>query len=175
MRCYISAEKSKKVRVNGQIIAREVRLIGADGEQVGVVGIRDAMARAQEAGLDLVEISPTTVPPVCRVMDYGKYLFELSKKSKKKSRQIQTKELKMRPTTDIGDYQVKMRKASEFLSAGDKVKITIRFRGREMAYMDLGRELLGRVVRDLAEFGVPEHTSKLEGRQLVMVLAPVKK
>jgi len=147
-----------------------VRLIDAAGEQVGIVSIQEAFRQAVDAGLDLVEISPTTQPPVCRIMDYGKYLFELGKRSKKKSKQIQTKEVKLRPTTDVGDYQVKMRKAKEFLEAGDKVKITIRFRGREMAYMNLGRELLDRIVRDLGEIATVEQTSKLEGRQLVMVL-----
>lgn len=147
-----------------------MRLIDAAGEQVGIVSIQEAFRQAVDAGLDLVEISPTTQPPVCRIMDYGKYLFELGKRSKKKSKQIQTKEVKLRPTTDVGDYQVKMRKAKEFLEAGDKVKITIRFRGREMAYMNLGRELLDRIVRDLGEIATVEQTSKLEGRQLVMVL-----
>jgi len=166
--------KTKKTRVNGQIYAREVRLIDAEGEQAGVMSSREALAKAEAVGLDLVEISPNTAPPVCRIMDYGKYLFELSKRSKKKSKQVQVKEIKMRPVTDIGDYQVKMRKAGEFLDAGDKVKITVRFRGREMAYQDLGRDLLDRVVRDMQEHAVIEQTPRMEGRQMVMVLSPAK-
>jgi translation initiation factor IF-3 len=160
--------------MNHQIHAREVRLIGEDGQQVGVVSLNEALVKAQEAGLDLVEISPNTVPPVCRIMDYGKYLFEQSKRLKKKSKQIQTKELKMRPTTDIADYKVKIRKATEFLEEGSKVKITIRFRGREMAHQVLGREIIERVIRDLQEVGSVEQLPKLEGRQLTTVINPIK-
>jgi len=170
----ISLEKTKKARVNRQIHVREMRLIGSAGEQVGIVSLDEALRMAEAEGLDLVEISPQTTPPVCRIMDYGKYLFEQSKRLKKKSKQIQTKEIKLRPTTDIGDYQVKMRKATEFLQAGDKVKITIRFRGREMAYQDLGRELLARITHDLMEHGTAEQMPKMEGKQLTMILAPAK-
>lgn len=167
--------RPKKTRINGQIYAREVRLIGADGEQIGIVSSREALMKAEEIGLDLVEISPNIVPPVCRIMDYGKYLFELSKKSKKKSKQVQIKELKMRPTTDIGDYQVKLRKAKEFLEDGNKVKFTVRFRGREMSYQELGRELLNRIVRDAQDVAIIEVMPKLEGKQMVMIIAPAKK
>lgn len=152
-----------------------MRLIGVDGEQIGVLSSCEALAKAEEVGLDLVEISPNIVPPVCRIMDYGKYLFELSKKAKKKSKQVQLKEIKMRPTTDIGDYQVKLRKAKEFLEDGDKVKFTIRFRGREMSYQEQGRELLNRIVRDIQDSAVIELFPRLEGRQMVMVVSPAKK
>ena len=121
-----------------------MRLIGVDGQQVGIVEINDALGKAEEAGLDLVEISPTATPPVCRIMDYGKYLFELGKRQKKKVKQTShvVKELKFRPVTEIGDYNVKLRKAIDFLKTGNKVKITVRFRGREVAYQDLGSDII---------------------------------
>jgi translation initiation factor IF-3 len=133
---------------------------------------------AEESGLDLVEISPTARPPVCRVMDYGKFLFEASKKlaeSRKKQKQIQIKEVKFRPTTEEGDYQVKLRNLTRFLDNGDKVKVTLRFRGREMAHQDLGMRILERVKTDTAEFAVVEQHAKREGRQLLMVISPKKK
>lgn len=133
---------------------------------------------AEEGGFDLVEISPTAKPPVCRIMDYGKFLFELSKKqaeARKKQKQIQVKELKFRPTTEDGDYQVKLRNLIRFLNHGDKVKVTLRFRGREVAHQDLGMKLLERVQKDTAEFAVFEQHPKREGRQLLMVLSPKKK
>jgi len=154
-----------------------VRLIDSEGQQVGIVPIRDALQRAQEASLDLVEIVPHAKPPVCRVMDYGKFLFEQNKKrhaAKKKQKQIQVKEIKFRPATDEGDYQVKLRNLIRFLQDGDKVKITLRFRGREMSHQNLGHGLLKRVENDLAEYGVVEQHPKLEGRQMVMVIAPKK-
>jgi len=153
-------------------------LIDAEGNQVGVISTREALSAAEEAGLDLVEISPTAEPPVCRIMDYGKYLFELSKKqaeAKKKSKIIQIKELKFRPTTEEGDYQVKLRNLVRFLNHGDKVKITLRFRGREMAHQELGMKLMEKLMQDTAEFAVVEQQAKREGRQLLMVLAPKKK
>jgi len=153
-------------------------LIGADGEQVGVVSIGEAQQLAEDAGLDLVEIVPGSEPPVCRVMDYGKFLFEESKKrhaAKKKQKQIQVKEVKFRPGTDIGDYQIKLRNIIRFLGGGDKAKITLRFRGREMAHQQIGRNLLQRIEKDLVEHGVVEQFPKMEGRQMVMVLAPLKK
>lgn len=152
-------------------------LIGADGEKVGVVPIADAQRYALDAELDLVEVSPGANPPVCRVMDYGKYRFELSKKAhaaKKKQRQVQIKEVKFRPGTDEGDYQVKLRNLIRFLSDGDKAKVTLRFRGREMAHQDLGRKLLNRIEADLAEYGTIEQRPKMEGRLMVMVIAPKK-
>jgi translation initiation factor IF-3 len=155
-----------------------VRLIGATGNQVGVVSILEARRMAFDAELDLVEISPTADPPVCRVMDFGKYRFDLNKKqhaARKKQKQIQVKEIKFRPGTGEGDYQVKMRNVIRFLADGDKVKITVRFRGREMSHKELGMDLLKRVETDLQEHGVIEQTAKLEGRQMMMVLAPKKK
>jgi translation initiation factor IF-3 len=155
-----------------------VRLIGAEGEQIGVVSIEQAKSLAEESSLDLVEISPQAEPPVCKVMDYGKFKFEEQKKrqaQRKKTKQIQVKEIKFRPGTDIGDYNVKLRNLVKFLTEGDKVKVTLRFRGREMAHQELGRDLLKRVEEDLRELGSVEQFPKMEGRQMVMVLAPKKK
>ena len=155
-----------------------MRLIGAQGEQIGIVSIEQAQSMADEANLDLVEISPQAEPPVCKVMDYGKFKFEEQKKrqaQRKKTKQIQVKEIKFRPGTDIGDYNVKLRNLVKFLSEGDKVKVTLRFRGREMAHQELGRDLLKRVEEDLKELGTVEQFPKMEGRQMVMVLAPKKK
>jgi len=155
----------------------QVRLIAQDGEQVGVVDIDSAIKSAEAAGLDLVEISPHVDPPVCKIMDYGRYKFEASKKqhsAKKKQKQVQLKEIKFRPGTEDADYQVKLRSLIKFLENGDKTKITLRFRGREMAHRDLGLKLLQRVEADLEEWAVVEQHPKLEGRQMVMVLAPHK-
>jgi translation initiation factor IF-3 len=163
--------------LNDKITSPEVRLIGADGEQVGVVPIEEALRIAEEAELDLVEVSPNAEPPVCRIMDYGKYRFEQNKKlqsAKKKQKQIQVKEIKFRPGTDEGDYQVKLRNLIRFLTEGDKAKVTLRFRGREMAHQELGRKLLDRVEADLSEHGAVEQRPKMEGRQMVMVFAPKK-
>jgi len=161
--------------VNEKIIAPEVRVINQDGEQVGIVSIEEANGIASEASLDLVEISPNAEPPVCRIMDYGKFRFEESKKlqtAKKKQKQTQVKEIKFRPGTDIGDYKIKLRKLVEFLEEGDRTKVTLRFRGREMAHQELGLELLQRVKADLEEYGTVEQEPKMEGRLMVMVLAP---
>ncbi len=156
-----------------------MRLTGADGEAVGVVSIAEAMEAANEAGMDLVEISPNAEPPVCRVMDYGKFLFEKSKaakEQKKKQKQVQIKEVKFRPGTDIGDYQVKLRNLTGFLEDGNKVKVTIRFRGREMAHQEIGVDVLNRLKADTEEFAVVESfPTRIEGRQMIMVLAPKKK
>ncbi|TPV55374.1 translation initiation factor IF-3 [Aestuariibacter sp. GS-14] len=168
-----------KARINDEITAREIRLIAADGSQVGVVSLREALSSAEEASLDLVEISPNAEPPVCKVMDYGKFLFEKSKaqkEQKKKQKLIQVKEIKFRPGTDEGDYQVKLRNLRRFLESGDKAKVTIRFRGREMAHQDIGIELLERVKTDLEDVSNCESfPKKVEGRQMIMVLAPLKK
>ncbi|WP_035915475.1 translation initiation factor IF-3 [Legionella lansingensis] len=167
-----------RARVNEQINVPEVRLIDVDGNQVGIVSTREALRAAEESGYDLVEISPTAKPPVCRIMDYGKFLFELSKKqaeARKKQKQIQVKELKFRPTTETGDYQVKLRNLIRFLNHGDKVKVTLRFRGREMAHQEIGMKLMERLLQDTAEYAVVEQQAKREGRQLLMVLAPKKK
>ena len=170
---HIAAEK--ETRLNEQIRVPEVRLIGADGQQVGVVSIAIALSQAEEAGMDLVEISPNVTPPVCRVMNYGKFQYEESKRkhaAKKKQKQIQIKEVKFRPGTDVGDYQVKLRNLIRFLQEGDKAKITLRFRGREMAHQELGTKLLKRVEEDLREYGTVEQFPRLEGRQMVMVINP---
>jgi translation initiation factor IF-3 len=156
----------------------EVRVVNHDGEQLGIVSIEKANRLAEEAKLDLVEIAPNAEPPVCRIMDYGKFRFEEGKKlqqAKKKQKQIQVKEIKFRPGTDIGDYKIKLRKLTEFLEEGDRVKVTLRFRGREMAHQELGLELLQRVKTDLDEFGVVEQEPKSEGRMMVMVMAPKKR
>lgn len=172
----ISADK--KVRLNEEITAPEVRLIGADGESPGVVSIAEAMRLATEAELDLVEIAPNAEPPVCRVMDFGKYIFEQNKKqhaARKKQKQIQVKEVKFRPTTDEGDYKIKLRNLVKFLTEGDKAKITLRFRGRELQHQELGVNLLKRLEADLTEVGLVEQFPRLEGKQMVMVIAPKRK
>ena len=154
-----------------------VRLIAADGQNVGVVPIAEAHRQAKENELDLVEIVPTADPPVCRVMDFGKFLFEVNKKkhaAKRKQKQIQVKEMKLRPGTDDGDYDIKMRNVKRFIEEGDKVKITLRFRGREMAHQDLGARMLQRVEADLTGLAIVEQHPKLEGRQMVMLVAPKK-
>lgn len=155
-----------------------MRLISETGEQLGVVSIKEALALSEERDIDLVEISPTAKPPVCKLMDYGKYKYEQSKKrdeAKKKQKQIQIKEIKFRPGTDEGDYQIKMRNINRFLNDGDKVKVTLRFRGREMAHQDLGMQLLKRVQAELEDVGTVEQFPKMEGRQMVMMVAPKKK
>lgn len=152
-------------------------MIDDNGEQMGVRSLTDALSVAAEAGLDLVEVSPNAEPPVCRIMDFGKYLFEQNKKAqsaKKKQKQIQVKEVKFRPGTEEGDYKVKLRNLTRFLEEGDKAKVTLRFRGREMLHQDLGRKLLERVRDDLDELAQVEQFPKLEGRQMVMVLSPRK-
>ena len=174
----IAAAQKLKYRLNENIDAAEVRLVGAGGEQIGVVPLEEAKKLAEESSLDLVEISPQAEPPVCKVMDYGKFRFEEQKKrqaSRKKQKQTQVKEIKFRPGTDIGDYNVKLRNLTRFLTEGDKVKVTLRFRGREMAHQELGRDLLKRVEGDLQELGSVEQFPRMEGRQMVMVLAPKKK
>ncbi|MBW7565405.1 translation initiation factor IF-3 [Chromobacterium subtsugae] len=170
--------QEREARINGEITAREIRLVGKEGEQIGIVSLREAMALAEEGDVDLVEISPTAQPPVCKLMDYGKYKYEMSKKrheAKQKQKQVQIKEIKFRPGTDDGDYNVKLRNLVRFLTEGDKAKVTLRFRGREMAHQDIGLALLKRVEADLAEVGTVEQFPRLEGRQMVMMIAPKKK
>ena len=155
-----------------------VRVIGADGEMVGVLSREAAIALAEESGMDLVEIQPQADPPVCRIMDFGKFKFEAQKKAnaaKKKQKQVEIKELKVRPVTDEGDYQIKMRNIRRFLEEGDKVKINIRFRGREMSHQELGREMATRIETELGDEIVIESRPRLEGRQMVMMIAPKKK
>jgi len=153
-------------------------VIGATGDQVGVMAIAAAKELAAEANMDLVEVSPNADPPVCRVMDYGKFVFEQSKKAqvaRRKQKQAQVKEVKFRPGTEEGDYQIKLRNLIRFLTSGDKTKVTLRFRGREMAHKELGAELLKRVQQDLDEYGIVEQFPQFEGRQMVMVIAPKKR
>ncbi len=169
---------SKRVRRNDEIDAVEVRVIDSTGEQRGVMPLADAIEVAKSEGLDLVEVSPNVDPPVCRIMDFGKHLFEQNKKAqsaKRKQKQVHVKEIKFRPGTDEGDYQIKLRKLIHFLEIGDKTKVTLRFRGREMAHKELGAQLLARVRKDLEEFGAIEQVPQMEGRQMVMVIAPKKK
>jgi translation initiation factor IF-3 len=166
------------LRLNGEINAAEVRLVGTEGEQLGIVSLSAAIAMAEAAEVDLVEIAPTAKPPVCRLMDYGKFKYRESKKqheAKLKQKQIQVKEVKFRPGTDEGDYQVKLRNLTRFLVEGDKAKVTLRFRGREMSHQELGVALLKRVEADLSELGAVEQFPKMEGRQMIMVLTPKKK
>jgi translation initiation factor IF-3 len=154
-----------------------VRLIDKDGEQVGIVSIEEAKGAAEAADLDLVEIVPNAEPPVCRIMNYGKYVFELKKQkqeARKKQKQVQVKEVKFRPGTDIGDYQVKLRNLTRFLEDGDKAKVTMRFRGREHAHRERGLELLEKIESDLQEISQVEQRPMMEGRQMVMVLSPRK-
>lgn len=166
-------------RINTEIRASEVRLTGLDGEQIGIISLKEALEKAEEAGVDLVEISPNAEPPVCRIMDYGKFLYEKSKsikEQKKKQKIVQVKEIKFRPGTDESDYQVKLRNLIRFLEDGDKAKITLRFRGREMAHQQIGIDMLNRIKIDLDELSVVESfPTKIEGRQMIMVLAPKKK
>lgn len=168
---------AKKHRLNGDITVPEVRLIDQEGENRGIVSLDEAMSMAKGASLDLVEIVPNAKPPVCRIMDHGKFRFEENKKqqqSKKRQKQIQVKEVKFRPTTDVGDYNVKMRNLKRFLEDGNKGKVTIRYRGRELAHKELGAELLKRVEADLGDLAVVEQRPKMEGRQMIMIVAPKK-
>ncbi|MBT8439644.1 MAG: translation initiation factor IF-3 [Gammaproteobacteria bacterium] len=174
----VISKNAKRNRINDDITATEVRLIGADGEQVGIVTIKEALDKATQDKLDLVEIVPTAEPPVCRIMDYGKFMFDQKKQkqlARKKQKQVQVKEIKFRPGTDIGDYNIKLRNLIKFLENGDKTKVTMRFRGREHAHREIGLELLRRVEADLEEYGQVEQQPLMEGRQMVMVLAPKKK
>jgi translation initiation factor IF-3 len=172
----IAQEKSQ--RVNDEITAPEVRLVGVDGEQLGIVNIRDALQKALEAEVDLVEIAPLAKPPVCKIMDFGKFKYQEAKRAheaKLKQKQVQVKEVKFRPGTDENDYQIKLRNLIKFLQEGDKAKITLRFRGREMAHQEFGMRVLERIKTDLEEVALVEQFPKMEGRQLIMVLAPSKK
>jgi translation initiation factor IF-3 len=152
--------------------------VDPEGEQLGVLTIEQALQASEEAGLDLVEVAPGADPPVCRIMDFGKFQFEQSKRkqaAKKKQKQIHVKEVKFRPGTEKADYEVKLRNLIRFLEDGDKTKVSLRFRGREMAHQELGKELLKRVEADLAEYGTVEQFPKMEGRQMIMVIAPKKR
>lgn len=173
-------QAQSKTRINNQIRAKQVRLIGEEGEQIGVVSIQEALLKAEEAVLDLVEISPNADPPVCRIMDYGKFVFLQKKKAatnRKNNLQqkTETKQIIFRPTTGEGDYQVKLRNLTRFLEHGDKAKILMRFRGRELAHQEIGMALLQRLAKDLEEYGTIEQAPKFEGRQIIMVVGPKKK
>jgi translation initiation factor IF-3 len=164
-------------RINEQIDVPEVRLIDDTGQMLGVVPLREAMARADDVGLDLVEVSPTAQPPVCKILDYGKFKYEAQKKAnaaRKKQRVIDVKEIKMRPSIDDNDYNIKMRKIFSFLEEGDKVKVTMRFRGRELAHQDIAMRVLTRVRDQVGELAKIEQFPRMEGRQMVMVMAPSK-
>lgn len=161
-------------RINDQITAEEIRVVDAEGEMRGLMNVPDAVKLAEESGLDLVEVSPNASPPVCKILDYGKYKYEQQKKAseaRKKQKTVDVKEVKIRPGTEEHDYQVKMRNARRFLENGDKVKVSMRFRGREMAHQDIGLELLMRMKEELAEISKVELHPKMEGRQMIMVLA----
>ncbi|MBT4235946.1 MAG: translation initiation factor IF-3 [Marinovum sp.] len=165
-------------RINERINNPEIRLIGAEGENVGLVSPNRGIEMAEAVGLDLVEISPNANPPVCKIMDFGKFKYEQQKReseARKKQKIIEVKEVKFRPGTDTNDYDVKMRNVYKFLANGDKVKITLRFRGREMAHLNLGRELLERVAEDVKDSGKVENMPKMEGRQMIMMIGPLPK
>lgn len=173
----MAAPVREDYRINEQIDVPEVRLIDDAGEMLGVVSLRDALARADDLGLDLVEVSPTAQPPVCKILDYGKFKYEAQKKAnaaRKKQRVIEVKEIKMRPSIDDNDYNIKMRKIFAFLEEGDKVKVTMRFRGRELAHQDIAMRVLTRVRDQVGELAKIEQFPRMEGRQMVMVMAPSK-
>ncbi|WP_130412877.1 translation initiation factor IF-3 [Fluviicoccus keumensis] len=173
-----SKDAKQRTAINGDIRAREVRLVDQNGEQKGIMSIRDALAAAEAVTLDLVEIVPNAEPPVCRIMDYGKHVFELKQKqkeAKKKQHQVQIKEIKLRPGTEEADYQVKLKALIRFLEEGDKAKITLRFRGREVAHQELGMKQLQRIETDLSEIGVVEQHPKMEGKMMSMLIGPKKK
>ncbi|MBS0513961.1 MAG: translation initiation factor IF-3 [Proteobacteria bacterium] len=168
----------KANRKNTEIRVPRVRVIGAEGEQVGILSRDEALTMAGDLGLDLVEIQPTADPPVCRIMDYGKFKFEQQKKAhaaKRKTKQVEIKELKFRPSTEDGDYNVKLRNMKRFLEEGDKVKVVVRFKGREMAHTEIGEQMVRRIQADVAEEAVVESFPRFEGRQMVMMVAPKKK
>ncbi len=177
MRSTAPEESNRKERINGEIRASSVRLIGPEGEQIGIVKLIDALRAAEAAEMDLVEIAAQAEPPVCRIMDYGKFQFQLQKKAaeaKKKQKQIQIKELKFRPGTEEGDYQVKLRNLKRFLEEGDRIKVIVWFRGREIAHKELGLKVLERIQVDIEGLGVIDQLPKLEGRQLMMMVIPSK-
>jgi translation initiation factor IF-3 len=170
--------QGKRVRRNAEILSPRVRVIGPNADQLGIMTVQEALRSAESSGLDLVEVAPGAEPPVCRIMDYGKFVFEQNKKAqsaRRKQKQIQVKEVKFRPGTEEGDYQVKLRNLIKFLTHGDKAKVTLRFRGREMVHQELGAELLKRVQTDLEQYGSVEQQPLMEGRQMIMVIGPRKR
>jgi translation initiation factor IF-3 len=173
----MAAPAKEEYRINDKIEAQQVRLVDADGEMAGVVELPDALERAIEAGLDLVEVSPNASPPVCKILDYGKFKYEAQKKAnaaRKKQRVIEVKEIKMRPNIDDNDYNTKMRKVHAFIEEGDKVKVTMRFRGRELAHQDIAMKVLNRVRDEVGETVKIEQFPRMEGRQMIMIMAPAK-
>jgi translation initiation factor IF-3 len=174
-RCVISKDKTN---INQAIRARELRVVDDEGNQLGVMALDDALAAAEERGLDLVEVSPNSTPPVCRIMDYGKYKYQQSKRAaeaKKKQAKVEVKEVKLRPKTEEHDYQFKVKNARRFISSGNKVKVTIMFRGREVTHPEFGRRILERVANDLADEAQVESHPNMAGRFMSMVLVPLKK
>ncbi len=170
-----TSERNTGPKANGAISAPEVQLIDETGENIGTIVLEDALERARNVGLDLVEISPTAKPPICKILDFGKFKYQAQKKAaeaRKKQKIIEVKEIKMRPNIDVHDYGTKMKAMQRFFDQGDKVKFTIRFRGREMAHKELGRDLLDRVVKDAEKVSKVELAPKFEGRQMIMILAP---
>ncbi|MER2540680.1 MAG: translation initiation factor IF-3 [Azonexus sp.] len=170
--------QNKAHRLNEEITVPEIRLQGVEGEQLGIMNVRAALQLAEEAGVDLVEIAPTATPPVCRIMDYGKFKYQEQKRAheaKLKQKQVQVKEIKLRPGTDENDYQIKLRNMTRFLEEEDKVKVTLRFRGREMSHQEFGMRQLERIKADLEAVGQVEQMPKMEGRQMIMIIAPAKK
>ncbi|MBK7415387.1 MAG: translation initiation factor IF-3 [Dechloromonas sp.] len=170
--------QNKAHRLNEEITVPEIRLQGVEGEQLGIMNIRAALQLAEEAGVDLVEIAPVATPPVCRIMDYGKFKYQEQKRAheaKLKQKQVQVKEIKLRPGTDENDYQIKLRNMTRFLEEEDKVKVTLRFRGREMSHQEFGMRQLERIKADLEAVGQVEQMPKMEGRQMIMIIAPAKK
>jgi len=177
-RRFFIATKSEELRINEQIKAAKVRVIGEKGEQVGVLSLVEARAKAEELGVDLVEVSPEADPPVCRLINYGKFLYQKEKKAKearKKQKVIEIKEMKFRPKIDNHDFEYRIKQIKEFLEKGDKVKITIRFRGRELVHSELGFELAKRIVEQTKDLGAPEKSPRMEGRNIVFVISAIKK
>lgn len=175
---FTPPSKSDDARINEQISVAEIRLIDMDGNMVGVVSVAEGIAMAREVGLDLVEVSPNAEPPVCKILDYGKYKYEAQKKAqeaKKKQKTVTIKEIKLRPNIDTHDFEVKMKAVQKFLEEGNKVKLTLRFRGREMAHMEIGMALFAKVRERFEETIKVEHEPRLEGRQAIMVVSPVVK
>ena len=170
--------QQKAHRLNEEITVPEIRLQGLEGEQLGIVSVRAALQMAEDAEVDLVEIAPTANPPVCRIMDYGKFKYQEQKRAheaKLKQKQVQVKEIKLRPGTDENDYQIKLRNMTRFLEEEDKVKVTLRFRGREMAHQEFGMRQLERIKADVDAIGQVEQMPKMEGRQMIMIIAPARK
>lgn len=168
-------KKDDGPNINSDITSDEVRLVDEDGEMIGVVSLAEALDRAENAGLDLVEVSPNAKPPVCKILDYGKYKYEQQKKAneaRKKQKTVDVKEVKLSPRIEKNDYDVKMRNAVRFLESGNKVKVSMRFRGREMAHQDIGRDIFAKMQEELAELGTVELAPKMEGRQMIMIMAP---